>query len=206
MLVLFHWFPFKFQIFYKLFKHSSILICFASHPVPSPPAPSFLQSCLLVWKYVLLHSSVKQPACIFPSDLALIAILNLKTDILLNFLFKLISLVFSLCIFAFCNAVTGLCYMANTPVCFAFVIHLFLMVKKIYVIHTGLPLFWLCLCILVRLELIECLVNTYNALWASILHGYGSLINRVYIIFWHECVHCGSSAMCVFYLCSTYVS
>lgn len=55
--------------------------------------------------------------------------------------------------------------------------------------------FVLTLSVLVWLELIKCLVNTYNA---SILHGYGSLSDRVCIIFWHECAHCGSSAMCAF--------
>lgn len=181
------------------------LLCFSSSSSNTCPIlPT--ESCLLVWKYVLLHSSVKQPTCISPSDQALIAFPNLiiKSLLFLFFFFYFIIFYFFLIglylhTFAFCNAVMGVCYVVHTSVCFAILIHTFLMVQEIRVVQIGLLLVWLHLCILEWLFLLKCISNTYNTIYGSVLHGYrGSLHDTASM--WQHCYMHFYLCLCLFKL------
>lgn len=135
------------------------LLCFSSSSSNTCPIlPT--ESCLLVWKYVLLHSSVKQPTCISPSDQALIAFPNLIIKSLLFLFFFVCFIGLYLHTFAFCNAVMEVCYIEHTFVCFPILIHIFLVVQEIHVVRIGLPLVRLHHCILGWVVSLKCVANT----------------------------------------------
>lgn len=171
--------------------------CSSSNTCPILPT----ESCLLVWKYVL-HSSVKQPTCISP-DHALIANPNLIIKRLLflffNYIFNVIGLY--LHTFAFCSAGMEVCYfvLVHTSVCFAILIHRFLMCAR-NVCDTN----WIAVGVTTLLYSrmagnVKVYRNNYSAIYGSVLCGYrGSLHDRVSTIFWQECLQCGSTATCTF--------
>lgn len=171
------------------------LLCFSSSSSNTCPIlPT--ESCLLVWKYVLLHSSVKQPTCISPSDQALIAFPNLIIKSLLFLFFLFVSLAF---IYTHLLSVMLLReYVTWTSFCLLSYSDTYIFSGAGNSCGTNWTAVGWTPSLHSRLGGLIKVCSKYNTVYGSVLHGYRGSLHDTANIFWQDCLHCGSTAICTF--------